>query len=120
MSYDPNNRTLRHQPSAFPSAYSDKPRIQLTFPENSPHTRQEFKDESDINTIMAQYMRTGELPQVNLIAPQYLELSDGLSFQEQMQAVVDAQNLFAELPSQIRNRFQNDPGAFIDFCADEK
>lgn len=101
----------------FFTAYSVKIQIPMMFEENSPHTRQEFKAESDINTIMVQYMRTGELPQVNLVAPQYLDVSD-MDFQTHMQYVVDAQNLFAELPSAIRTRFANDPGAFIDFCAD--
>jgi len=118
MSYNPDYRTpFISSKTPFCSAYSVKPQTPIVFPENSPHTRQEFKSESDINTIMAQYMRTGELPQINLVAPQYLEL-DGSSFQEHMQFVADAQNLFNELPSQVRTRFENDPGAFLDFCAD--
>lgn len=118
MSYNPKHRTpFLNNSTPFMTAYSVKLQTPITFPTNSPYTRQEFKAESDINTIMAQYMRTGELPQINLLAPQYLDVSD-MAFQTHMQYVVDAQNLFAELPSSLRNRFANDPGAFIDFCAD--
>jgi phage internal scaffolding protein len=117
MSYDPDYRTSYIQSkSPFFSAYSLKIQTPLTFPENSPHTRQEFKAESDINTIMAQYMRTGELPQINLLAPQFLDCG-GESFADHMNYIAGANSLFNELPSAIRNRFQNDPGAFIDFCS---
>lgn len=118
MSYDPKNRTpYLNSNTPFFTAYGVKVQTPITFPENSPVTWQEFKAESDINTIMAQYMRTGELPQINLQAPQYLDVTN-MDFQTHMQYVVDAQNLFSELPSHVRNRFQNDPGAFIDFCGD--
>lgn len=115
MSYNPELPTA-FKPT-FASAYSEKKRHAIFFEENSPHTKQEFKAESDINTIMARYNRTGELPQINLVAPQYLDVT-GMDFHAHMNAVREAQNLFDDLPSQIRNRFANDPGAFIDFCSD--
>jgi phage internal scaffolding protein len=119
MSYNPDYRTQYIKTdSPFFSAYSVKISTPLTFPENSPHTKQEFKAESDINTIMAQYMRTGELPKINEVAPQFLDVTD-MDFQTHMNIIREAEELFAELPSSIRNRFQNDPGAFIDFTSDE-
>ena len=118
MSYQPDNRTkFVESESPFKSAYSRKISVSLSFPENSPYTRQEFKAEADINTIMARYQRTGELPAINVVAPQYLDVT-GMDFQEHMNAIREAQELFDALPSQIRNRFQNDPGEFIDFCGD--
>lgn len=118
MSYDPENRTPYIESSSpFFSAYSVKIKQPIVFEENSPYTRQEFKDEADINTIMAQYMRTGELPKINEVAPQYLDVTD-MDFQTHMNAIREAQELFDALPSQVRNRFQNDPGEFIDFCGD--
>lgn len=118
MSFNPEYRTpLISGESRFHSAYSLKIQQPMDFPENSPHTRQEFKAESDINTIMAQYMRTGELPQINVVAPQYLDVTE-MDFQDHMNKIREAQDLFDSLPSQIRNRFANDPGEFIDFCGD--
>lgn len=119
MSYDPENRTKYvNSGSPFLSAYSVKIQTPMTFEENSPYTRQEFKAESDINTIMSRYQRTGELPHVNVVAPQYLDVT-GMDFHAHMNAIREAQELFDQLPSQIRNRFQNDPGEFIDFCGDQ-
>jgi len=120
MSIQLSNRTKLISPknSITQLQHSIKQKQSIAFPINSPHTRQEFKDESDINTIMSRYLRTGELPHVNLLAPQYFDAS-GIDFQTHMSAVADAKSLFAELPSHIRSRFYNDPGRFIDFCGDE-
>jgi phage internal scaffolding protein len=118
MSYHPDNKPmLIVNDCPFASAYSFKSRVSISFPENSPHTKQEFKAEADINTIMARYNRTGELPQINLVAPQYLDVTD-MDFHEHMNIIREAQDLFDALPSQVRNRFANDPGEFIDFCGD--
>lgn len=117
MSYNPDCRTQYIKTdSPFLSAYSVKISTPLTFPENSPHTKQEFKAESDINTIMASYMRTGELPHINELAPQFLDVTD-MDFQTHMNTIRQAQEYFDMLPSAIRNRFQNDPGEFVDFTS---
>lgn len=120
MSIQSNNRTKLISPknSITQLQHSIKQKHSLKFPLNSPHTRQEFKEESDINTIMSRYMRTGELPHVNSVAPQYFDAS-GIDFQTHMEAVASAKSLFAQLPSHVRARFFNDPGQFIDFCGEE-
>lgn len=118
MSYNPLSRTpLTSSSTPFIRQYSSKPRVSLSFPDRSPFTRQEFKEESDINTIMGRYLRTGELPHVNLIAPQYFD-SDGIDFQGHMEVIAQAKTLFAQLPSAIRSRFYNDPAHFVDYCSD--
>lgn len=117
MSYNPSNRTkLFPSSSPITSQFSTKSRVSLTFPDRSPFTRQEFRDESDINTIMGRYLRTGELPHVNLIAPQYFD-SEGVDFQAHMQVIAEAKTLFARLPSAIRSQFYNDPAHFVDYCS---
>ncbi|AXH75311.1 MAG: internal scaffolding protein [Microviridae sp.] len=101
------------------SNYSPKLKVSISFQQNSPFTKQSFKDECDINLLMARYMRTGELPNINERAPEYLDTTTGYDFQAAMQLVAEANSLFQDLPSRIRNRFQNDPAAFLDFCSDE-
>jgi len=113
------NRPIVESQTKFKSNYSPKQRVALTFPENSPWTKQEFKEECDINTIMNQYMATGQLPSINENYPQYLDVT-GIEFQESMEFIAGAQSMFHELPSAIRNRFQNDPAQFLDFCSQEK
>lgn len=92
--------------------------VSLSFANDSRWTKQCFKDEADVNTIMARYLSTGELPVVSDRIPQYLDVT-GLDYQEMQNQVVQANHLFAELPSVLRNRFQNDPGLFIEYCQDE-
>lgn len=118
MSYQSKSRTQLSSPKLFKTAYSEKIRVALNFPENSRWTKQSFKEECDINTIMGRYMRTGELPMLNVSYPQYLDCS-GMDFENHMQFISGAQSMFNELPSDIRNRFKNDPAAFLDFCSDE-
>lgn len=89
----------------------------LTFPPNSRWTKQSFKDECDINTIMSRYQSTGELPDLAQRAPQYLDAT-GMDYQDMQNKVVEANNLFNALPSKIRNRFANDPGEFLAFVSD--
>jgi len=119
MSYNPKNRTQQTESLPFKSAYSEKIRVAQAFPENSRWTKQSFKDECDINTIMGRYMRTGEMPMINVSYPQYLDCT-GIDFENHMQFIAGAQSMFNELPSDVRNRFKNDPAAFLDFCSDEK
>lgn len=121
MSYNTSKRTVlsddkHHQ---IKSAYSKKLKQTISFPENSDHTRQEFKDECDINNIMAQYERTGEIFHLNESAPQYLDC-DGTDFRASMDYIAGAFSMFEELPSKIRAQFDNDPATFLDFCSHEK
>lgn len=121
MSFNPENRThLTVKKTSITTApYQTKNQISLSFPENSPHTRQEFKDECDINNIMAQYMNTGEFFHLNETAPQYMDCS-GEDFRAAMDYVAGAFSMFEELPSKIRTQFSNDPAEFLEFCSHEK
>jgi len=112
-------RQLHPQTTPFQSAYSQKPRVSISFPENSPWTKQSHKDECDINQIMSRYIATGELPNIAERAPQYLDVT-GIEFQASMDFIAGANSLFHEMPSSIRNRFENSPALFLDFCSQEK
>lgn len=119
MSIQLNARPPLSDEGFIRSNYSSKSRYSISFPSVSPHTRQEFKDEADINVIMRRYQSTGELPHLNLMAPQYLDVS-GIDFHEQMAYVAGAKSMFEELPSRIRSQFDNDPASFVVFCSDER
>jgi phage internal scaffolding protein len=115
MSYQPQNRTSLENP-IIKHAHSPSTRIALTFPENSPFTKQEFREESDINTIMARYQSNGIMPSLNEQAPQFLDVT-GQDFFTHMQIVREGQELFESLPSALRDRFNNDPVRFLDFTS---
>lgn len=117
MSINLQQRTELSQPSRFRTAYSDKLVIDMHFPKDSDFTDQSFRDECDINTIMAKYQSTGEMPVLNGSQAQWLDVTE-MDFQRHMQFMVEAQEMFDQLPSAIRDRFGNDPGAFLGFCSD--
>lgn len=117
MSFNLNQLPTISTHSTIRSKYSYKS-TPISFPENSPVTKQEFKDECDINILMSRYQTTGEMPNINEVAPQYLDVS-GIEFQDSMNFIAGAQSLFNQLPSNVRSRFFNDPGLFLDFCSNE-
>lgn len=82
------------------------------FPEGK--TVQHFKDECDINRIVAQFQR-GVTP----VAPEKIPLGDDFvgitDYQSAMNAVRKGQEAFAELPATVRAQFNNDPMSFVDF-----
>jgi len=113
------DRLIIKSSTPFQTAYSQKLSEPVFFPEVSPVTKQSFKDECDINVLMARYESTGQLPNLNEVAPQYLDCT-GQEFNEHMNFIAGAKSLFAELPARIRSRFENDPAQFLDFCSAEK
>lgn len=80
-------------------------------------TKQSFKDECDINNIVASFARDGLADFVQAREPQYADVT-GADFQEAMNTVISARAMFDELPSKLRDRFENDPQQFLDFVQD--
>ena len=80
-------------------------------------TQAQFQDECDINRIMDRYMRTGCLsdPMQQRKPGTYGDFSQLGDYMENMNKVVEAREMFESLPSRIRERFGNNPGAMIDF-----
>lgn len=81
-------------------------------------TKQEFRDECDINQIMARYEKTGQLPSVNYRQPMYGDVSSLASFHDAMNTVVQAEQMFMALPAELRDRFGNDPAQMLKFLDD--
>lgn len=79
--------------------------------------KQSFKEECDINTIMAKYIRTGVLDFVAKHEPRYGDCT-GQDFQDAQLLIAGAQSMFQDLPAAIRARFDNDPAQFLDFVDD--
>ena len=83
-------------------------------------TQQQFKDESDINNLVDRFLRTGEVPPVDSRAMygDFIDVPE--SYQDALNAVLDAQTEFNALPSKLRQRFNNDPAELLSFLQDEK
>ncbi|WNK12429.1 MAG: internal scaffolding protein [Microvirus sp.] len=103
-------------PTSFRHAYSPQHRVSITFPTKG-RTKQSFKDECDINNIMGRYSRTGILESQNRRMPQYGDI-ENIDFQGAMETVASAREMFAALPSNIRDRFRNDPTELLGFLQD--
>lgn len=81
-------------------------------------TKQQFKDESDINEIVRRFNLTGQLPD-NVSVPQYADFSEVVDFQGAQNIIRAAIESFMEMPVKIREYFSNDPGRFVDFVNDD-
>lgn len=79
--------------------------------------QQQFRDEVDINTIVARFGLTGEMPE-DFRAPEYGDFSDVVDFQSAQNAVLAASAAFMEMPAGMRARFDNNPQQLMEFLAD--
>lgn len=102
----------------FNSRYSvtgEKPGIKFDQPSQ---TLQSFKDDADINCIIARFENTGVLVDPTLPVsrtPQFGDYSDMPDYQTAQNVIIAAKNAFDSLSSKIRERFHNDPAAYFDF-----
>ena len=77
-------------------------------------TKQSHKDETNVNLILRRYQKTGMINFVNAQKGAYMD-TDPIEFQEAMNMIIQANNMFAKIPSGIRKRFGNDPKEFYEF-----
>lgn len=96
--------------------YRKHKRVQLDCSQDG-LTRQEFKDECDVNVLMKRYQRTGILPG-DPSAGSYGDFTNLPDFMEAMNTVARANEAFAALPAHVRKRFGNDPGEFVEYVSD--
>lgn len=80
--------------------------------------KQSFAEEADINTIVRRFGLTGQLP-VGVRMPTYGDFLDVPDYHQAMNAIVAANEAFAAMPAEVRYRFNNDPGRFVEFCSNE-
>lgn len=78
-------------------------------------TKQSFAAECDIKTIMARFEKTGRIDHLNKFQGDYSDFSDATDYHESLNAVMAADEMFMTLPADVRFKFENDPGRFLDF-----
>lgn len=81
-------------------------------------TKQQFKDETDINKILARYEKTGQLTHISTVMPQYGDFTMVTDYQTAVHQVQEAQDAFMSIPAKIRSQFDNDPHKLIEFLDD--
>lgn len=81
-------------------------------------TQQHMADECDINKLVERFVVTGEMPQLSM-PPMQGDFTRAPTYQEALNLMIEAKRSFMAMPATTRNRFENDPGQFIDFCSKE-
>lgn len=83
-------------------------------------TRQSEMEACDLHNILRQFSSQGfdQLVRENAARGQYADLPDDIDYQMSLNLVMAAQASFATLPSQVRERFKNDPARFLQFVGD--
>lgn len=77
-------------------------------------TEQAHKNETDMNYILRDYTKTGYIKHAKEHEGKYDDISVQ-DFQEAMFTVTAAQNLFNDLPAEIKKEFGQDPAQFLEF-----
>jgi hypothetical protein len=80
-------------------------------------TKQEFQKDCDINRIMAKYQKTGVINHLSKWGEQYGEIP-ATDLMEAHLISERAGEMFRELPSSLRNKFEGDPVKFLQFVQD--
>lgn len=80
-------------------------------------TKQSFKEEVDINTIIRRFGISGHLP-VGVRMPTYGDYTDVTDYHSALNAIALAAEAFDAMPAEVRTRFHNNPAEFVDFCSD--
>lgn len=80
--------------------------------------QQQFKDECDVNHIMNQYKKTGEITHLNSKTGVYADFTEIGEYQHMLNTINEADRAFEELPSKLRARFENDPQKLIEYLQD--
>lgn len=88
----------------------------VAFPEET-LAQQHFKEHCDINRIVAQYAKTGLVPQsaATPMAEDFVGITD---YHTAMNAIRRGDEAFSTLSADVREKFKNDAGRFVDFCLD--
>lgn len=87
----------------------------LSCPEPT-RAKQEFLEESDINTIVKRFGLTGQLPE-GVRMPTYGDFTGLTDMHGAVDAIRLAQESFMTLPADIRARFDHNAARFVDFCS---
>lgn len=98
-----------------------RPHNRVTAPESGELvTKQSFKEECDINNILRTYKRTGIIEHIARATARFEDLPDSCDYQQSLNTLIEAENAFGQLPSKLRDRYDNDPAKFLAALGEEK
>jgi len=103
---------LRPAPRSIVTPSGEIVRSNVLLQSRPSKTRQSEKDNCDINKIMERFNRTGKLPAMQSVPPQYgdARIPD---YASSLKIVKEAQDMFMKLDSTARKHFDHDPQKLI-------
>jgi phage internal scaffolding protein len=111
------SKTENNKP-IFVTAYGPKQKPTLSFEDAPSRTKQSFAEETNINKIIAKFHKTGVMDHVSKHQAHYGDV-EPMELQEALHKVMHAQEMFDDLPSNLRNKFNNQPAEFLEFVQNE-
>lgn len=102
-----------------PAEKRERHRVKVEFTEPS-LTKQSFREECNINSIMARYEKTGLINHVVSRQPIFGDFSEIPDYQTALNIVYTAEDQFLQLPAQLRKFFNNDPSFMLAYMQDPK
>lgn len=81
-------------------------------------TKQAFREECDINTIVQRAKKGMVITNLNTREKRYGDISQIPDYRTAIDTVMRANGLFMALPSKTRERFSNDPAKYLEFVQD--
>lgn len=79
--------------------------------------QQQFKEECDINTIVERFGITGQMP-AQVAIPLTGDFTEVVDYRTALEMLRQADEGFLTIPAEVRARFDNNAGAFVDFMSD--
>ncbi len=80
-------------------------------------TKQSFKNQTDINKILKRAQKTGTISHLAKYEGVYGDFAE-FDFTEAQNRLARASTIFEELPSEIKNEFDQHPGKFLAYVND--
>lgn len=81
-------------------------------------TQEHFREETEILNIIRRHDRNGVIDHINKGTAIYGDFSEITDYRDMIHKLREADSAFAQVPSDIRKRFENDPAKFFNFVTD--
>lgn len=94
----------------------ERERKGIVFPDDG-RTKQAMRAECDVNAIIKRYFKTGILDHLAKRKGSFGDF-EAMDYHTALNQVIQARDLFMSLPADLRKRFDNDPGAYLEFVLD--
>lgn len=83
-------------------------------------TKQSFKDECDINKIVKRFKKIHGVEMIDTLhgyaSGNYGDFSNVTDYRSALEQIDIANDLFMNLPPEVRRKFDNDAALFLDYC----